>query len=381
MPSLKKLVVSCAVLILLFGLLCSFVYADESKVGTVNVSALNIREKPSTEAKVLDTIPKGTKVTVTGVSGDWCKITYNGINGWVFAQYVDVDNTSVSRSDTQGKKTGVVTASVLNVRKGAGTDFEVVAQLEKWTEVVVLSTVNGWYNISFHGGSGWVSSEYITFEETNIGTGVITGSVVNVRSGPGTEYEVLTTVKKSERVKAISRSGEWFKISTSGGTVGWVLGEYIDLSGSTVSRSASTATRNSGTVVESAETSDLRTNIVNYAKKFLGTKYVYGGSSPSKGFDCSGLVQYVFKQYGITLKRVAADQAKQGTKISKSELKPGDLVFFDTDGGKNYINHVGIYIGDNKFIHAANPKSGVVITSLSDDFYAKTYMTARRILN
>jgi N-acetylmuramoyl-L-alanine amidase len=108
---------------------------------------------------------------------------------------------------------------------------------------------------------------------------------------------------------------------------------------------------------------------------------VYGGSSPS-GFDCSGYVQYVFKQFGINLERVAADQAGQGTKVSKANLKPGDVVFFDTNGKNNYINHVGIYIGNGNFIHASSgsSKRKVVISDLSEGFYADAYMTARRFL-
>ena len=118
--------------------------------------------------------------------------------------------------------------------------------------------------------------------------------------------------------------------------------------------------------------------IVNHAKKFLGVRYVWGGSS-TKGFDCSGFTKHVFKNFGVTLNRVSASQAKQGTYIKKANLLPGDLVFFDTNGGLNKINHVGIYIGNGRFIHSSSSHSGVVTSSLSDGFYAKTYMTARRV--
>src|SRR5690606_255041 len=112
------------------------------------------------------------------------------------------------------------------------------------------------------------------------------------------------------------------------------------------------------------------------AKKYLGTKYVWGGESP-KGFDCSGFTQYVFKNFKIKLNRVSRDQAKQGTAVSKSNLKPGDLVFFATNGGS--INHVGIYIGSGKFIHAESQREGVTITSMSESFYARSYVKARRV--
>ena len=102
---------------------------------------------------------------------------------------------------------------------------------------------------------------------------------------------------------------------------------------------------------------DLRQRVVNYAKKYLGVKYVWGGTSPN-GFDCSGLVQYVYRQFGIKLNRVAADQAKQGTKVTRAQLRPGDLVFFNTDS-RSGIDHVGIYIGNNQFLHAASGRGKV----------------------
>jgi cell wall-associated NlpC family hydrolase len=120
-------------------------------------------------------------------------------------------------------------------------------------------------------------------------------------------------------------------------------------------------------------------NIITYSKRFLGVKYVWGGST-AKGFDCSGFVKYIFKHFGISLNRTSRSQASQGVKVKKANLKAGDLVFFDTNGGLNRINHVGIYIGNGKFIHSSSSHKGVVISSLNSGFYSKTYMTARRIL-
>jgi cell wall-associated NlpC family hydrolase len=119
--------------------------------------------------------------------------------------------------------------------------------------------------------------------------------------------------------------------------------------------------------------------LIKFAKYLLGTPYVYGGMSPS-GFDCSGFTSYVFGAFGIKLERVSTDQAKQGMEISKENLKPGDLVFFDTSGGHNDINHTGIFIGDGKFIHASSGTSYcVIISDLTTGYYAGNFMTARRI--
>lgn len=118
--------------------------------------------------------------------------------------------------------------------------------------------------------------------------------------------------------------------------------------------------------------------IVDFASQYLGVPYAYGGSSPA-GFDCSGFVQYVYKNFGYQMARTAASQYQQGSSVSKSELMAGDLVFFACNGGG--IDHSGIYAGDNRFIHSSSPRSGgVIYTSLSESYYTRAYVGACRIL-
>ncbi len=109
----------------------------------------------------------------------------------------------------------------------------------------------------------------------------------------------------------------------------------------------------------------------------IGISYRYGGTT-TKGFDCSGFVRYVFKQFDIELPRSSSDMIKLGQKVTKNELRPGDLVFFNTSG--KGVSHVGIYMGDNKFVHSSTSK-GVVYTDLDSEYYAKRYVGARRILD
>jgi LysM repeat protein len=118
--------------------------------------------------------------------------------------------------------------------------------------------------------------------------------------------------------------------------------------------------------------------VADFASQYLGVPYAYGGSSPA-GFDCSGFVQYVYKHFGYQLARTAASQYQQGSPVSKSELMAGDLVFFACNGGG--IDHSGIYVGNNRFIHSSSPRSGgVIYTSMSENYYARSYVGARRIL-
>jgi cell wall-associated NlpC family hydrolase len=116
------------------------------------------------------------------------------------------------------------------------------------------------------------------------------------------------------------------------------------------------------------------------AKSKLKRRYVWGAVGP-RSFDCSGYTSYVYKKLGVKLPRVSRDQAKFGKKIKRANLEAGDLIFFDTSTPrKGVVNHVGIYLGNDKFIHASSAKKSVVISKLSKSFYSKRYKWARRVL-
>jgi len=131
------------------------------------------------------------------------------------------------------------------------------------------------------------------------------------------------------------------------------------------------------TEVEVSRGSSTARSIMTTSLRFLGVPYRYGGTSV-RGFDCSGFVGHVFGLLNIKLPRSSREQALLGAHVDRDSLIPADLVFFKT-GGSSRINHVGIYLGDNKFIHASSSK-GITITSLSDKYYQKAYCGARRIL-
>lgn len=314
-------------------------------------------------------------------------------------------------------KTGVITGDVVNLRANPDISAKILAQLEKGKKVSVLGSEGNWFKVSFNDATGWINNEFITIRDQVTSSGIVSGSVVNVRSKPDISSEVLTKLDKGAKVDIYERSGDWYRISIGDERFGWVNKEFLSVRGDTVSRGLTTdveapvtvtdgntvkaadaaeetadgspaegtdgsVTEDSGPSVESGDKdSDQRQEIVAYAKKFIGVKYVYGGSSP-KGFDCSGFVSYVFKHFDITLERSSGDMGNGGTSVKKTDLKPGDLVFFDTNGGLNAIRHVGIYIGNNNFIHASSGSGHrrVMISSLSDSFYSKCYMRARDYL-
>jgi cell wall-associated NlpC family hydrolase len=298
-------------------------------------------------------------------------------------------------------KTGIITGDIVNLRATPDTSAKVLAQLEKGKKVSVLGSEGDWFKVSFNDATGWINDNYVIIRDQVTSTGTVSGDVVNVRSKPDKSSEILTKLEKGAKVDIYERSGDWYRISIGNERFGWVNKEFLSVRSNTVSRGLTTDVQapvtvtkeNEGKAVEANKgdgaanvadgdkISDQRQEIVAYAKKFIGVKYVSGGSSP-KGFDCSGFVSYVFKHFDITLERVSRDMGNGGTAVKKADLKPGDLVFFDTNGGLNAIRHVGIYIGNNNFIHASSGSGHrrVMISSLSDSFYSKCYMRARDYL-
>lgn len=284
-------------------------------------------------------------------------------------------------TSAEGVKIGTVTADVLNVRKAPELDAEISTKLSNGIRVCILEISDEWYKINHNNREGWVYGQYIFIEDEVIGIGSINGNNVNIRTKPDLSSEVITMLDKGEKLNVYDRMGDWYKVMLPSEKLGWVYSDYILVKEISISRgvnldAVSDVVLNIKEINESKNT--LREQIVEYAKKYLGVKYVYGGTSP-KGFDCSGFVQYVYKNFGIELERVASSQASHGKKIDKKDLKVGDLVFFDTNGGLNSIEHVGIYVGEGKFIHASSGRSArkVVISSLAEGFYANTYMRSR----
>ena len=286
---------------------------------------------------------------------------------------------------------------------------ENIIVLEKDTSVIVNDEKNGWAFISNSNVSGWVRVEKLalkqdvdttdkvdnkesTEETTEVidteedkqttTTGYISAGTVNVRETASTSGKIVTTLSRNTEVTVENVENGWAKISTSTGVKGYVSNQYISNEriqetnrSSSERKTSELNTKNDEVVVEN--TSSKNTQVVDFAKSLLGKKYSYGGVGPNS-FDCSGFTKYVYNNFGISLSHSASAQANVGRTILKSDLQPGDMVFF-TQGGSS-IGHVGIYVGNNSFIHAANPQKGVVITSLSDGYYTRNYVTSKRIL-
>ena len=267
---------------------------------------------------------------------------------------------------------GIVNANGLRLRAKPNTDAEILANASYGDNVVVIREVDGWYLVDYNLIIGYMSKDYITFKEkenVELGYGIVESGAVNLREKPDVNSALLATLDMGETAYIIGFNCGWYKVQYEGQT-GYIRSDLLALT--------EAPKYNSQTSIGAAPVVvTVGQKIVAYGQDFLGVPYVWGGTSP-KGFDCSGFTQYVFQEFGYSIKRTAAQQLTCGTKVD-GDLQVGDLVFFtNTYETSAAASHVGIYMGDNLFIHAAN--GGVKITSLDHEYYAPRYIGARRII-
>ena len=265
----------------------------------------------------------------------------------------------------------------LRLRSEPNTSCTTITIAPYGDNVVVLEQKNGWCKVNYNLQIGYMSGEYLTLKEReniDLGTGSVDGSVVNMRVGPSLAHKTVTQLKRNTKVEIFGFNCGWYKVRTNEGKIGYVRSDLLELLEKPLENQGSTNNNNSNNTTTPSKTAGQK--LADYAVDLVGCPYVYGGTSTS-GFDCSGFTQYCARQNGITINRTATAQLKNGTYVERSDLQPGDLVFF---GYGSTASHVGIYIGDGKFVHAQNSNTGVVITSLSQTYYDSRYLTARRIV-
>lgn len=265
----------------------------------------------------------------------------------------------VSNAFVDGTKSG--SGVYLRPTEGASRQEAMVMFLRAYKDV------RQWYYVNITTASVEINESdlNVTVTETSK-TMYVSTDTLNVRdSWLSTSTKVGTLTRNQSVTVTGSCSNGWYRIKFEGHTA-YVSGKYLsDEAG---------ASSSSGSISSGSGTA---TDIANFAMSFVGYSYVWGGMSPSTGFDCSGLMYYVLTQYGYSMKRVANDQMTQGTAISRDNLQVGDLVFF---GYGSYANHVGMYIGNGNFVHASTPSTGVRVNSLNETYYNTRYIGARRII-
>ncbi|GEM_PF-1256809 len=349
--------------------------ASSSETVYVAVDLLNIRSSASTSSGVLGQAKFKDSLSVVGREGEWLKVYYWGVTGFVRSDMVSC-SVPAGVASSSSNECVYVTVDSLNIRSSASLAGEVLGQAKFQDSLTVVGKEGAWLKIYYWGVTGFVRGDMVSCSKPTALSSTasaskecvyVTVDLLNIRSSASTSSSVLGQASYRDELTVVGREGEWLKIYYWGVT-GFVRGDMVSCTKPTAAQAS---------VFTSAETADALPvdysgkggSVVEYAKNFLGVPYVYGGSTPS-GFDCSGFIKYVFAHFGVNLPRTSYAQMNVGTAVTREQLQPGDLVVFRSGG------HVGIYVGNNKYIHA--PQTG---RTVSIDNMNRTLYCARRIIN
>jgi cell wall-associated NlpC family hydrolase len=393
---------------------------DVTGTGRVTGAVVNLRSDPGTGYSVIAQVKAGSSYSVLGESNGWYRIRYNGVDAYISSSYMTVS------ADDETVTVGTVTVDLVNIRGGAGTDSEVVGQAVYGDTFTILSKSGSWFRVSDAAGrKGYIAAAYLStsvyargsgesgeaeedaplyYVSEMTGKGQAVADSVNSRRYPTTDSAVIGSLSNGDKASVTGYSNGWYRI-TFNGLTGFVNGNYFlctesgsagggeSTTGPAETAASTKKTKKTTTAASEEEppeqseppeveppvsgpASDIGQQLVDYAMQFIGIPYRYGGNSPSIGFDCSGLTQYVYAHFGYKINRTS--QYKEGVSVSYSDLKPGDLVFFNTTGYG--IGHVGMYVGNGQFIHAPSAGKTVRIERLDTGYYYNRFVCAVRIV-
>lgn len=360
----------------------------------VTTDNLNIRKEP-----VLDP----TNVVAQALVDERYEVV-NQIEGWIEipSGYISSEYAEVKYALNEARKMDLKSMAVnqygniliskvtnyLNIRSSPKDEgnANIIGKLPSKAAGEIIETADGWYKIKSGNITGYVTadSQYTATgqEAKDLAMGyaslmaIVNTERLNVRKEPSTESSIWTQLSKEERYPVIQQMDGWVQIELDAGEEESDAA-YISTRDNNVEvrYALEEAIKFSPLEERANQQASLRNKIVNYGLQFVGNPYVWGGTSLTRGADCSGFTQSVMRNFGISLPRVSRDQAKVGRAVSASEMRPGDLIFYANSGGT--INHVAIYIGNGQIVHAASRRSGIRISTWN----YRSYKTIRSVID
>ncbi|NLK75301.1 MAG: C40 family peptidase [Clostridiales bacterium] len=334
---------------------------------------VNVRSQPSTESQIVGKLYRGCAADILErLDGGWVRIKSGDVEGYIAANYLVTGRDAEKMADEYATKTATVTTETLRVRENQSTDSKIITLIPGGETYIVLKEHEQWAEILLgtdeqtgRDYTGFVSKDYIDIKiEFKKAISIEEENRIRRQQEEAERAEAERKRKLAEE-EALRKEAER-KAKEAAAKKAAQANQKTNTSTSSSSSSKSTTSGN---------VSGIRNEIVSYALKFVGNPYKWGGVSLTKGADCSGFVQTIFAQFGYKLDRVSRDQAKTaGIVVKESERQPGDLIFYTNNRGT--VNHVAIYIGNDRVVHAANSRQGIITSKYN---YRDVYRVRRVI--
>ncbi|MGN1318839.1 MAG: SH3 domain-containing protein [Lachnospirales bacterium] len=370
-----------------------------SNLAKVTGDSVNLRSYNSTQGRVVGTVAKDETLTiVSNANNGWFQVKKNsGVSGFIASDFIQITQTDAT-----------CIATDVNVRTAPSTSATILGKANKGQVFVTSGKAGDFYAIKYNNTTGYIHKDYMqgslllllptlnvqapatsTTAKANVNTtsgsvyAVVDASSLNLRKAPTTEGQPIKALPEGYNLSVEGYAGDWIKVTDDTGTTGYVSAEYVTLKNGdkpeNIVKKPTLATPANNKVSYSGNVSG--SSIIEFGKQYIGTPYVWAGTDLETGVDCSGFVYSCYKNFGINLLRTSRDMYTQGSSVDRDSLEPGDLVFFNS-GGDSQISHVGMYVGDDEYIHSTNgAANGVTISELTSSYAEKTYVGARRILN
>lgn len=357
-------------------------YPNVKRRAFIKADKLNIRQTPELDpSNVVAQALENERYEVLSEQEGWIQIP----SGYISSEYVEVHYAL-----NEARKMDLITMALnqydslviskvnnyLNIRSGPEDDGmnNVIGKFPSRAAGEILETLDGWYKIQSGGITGYVTadSQYVAVgqEARDLAVqsatlmAIVSTDKLNVRSEPSTESSIWTQISKEDRYPVLEQLDGWVQIELDTGDEEGENKAFIATRDNNVEVRYALAEAIKFSPLEEAanRSAALRNKVVNYGLQFVGNRYVWGGTNPNTGADCSGFVQYVLRNAaGVSLPRTSREQAKSGRSITSSQMRPGDLIFYTNSSGT--VNHVAMYIGNGQIVHAASRRSGIRIST------------------
>lgn len=324
---------------------------------------VNIRKDPTTESEIVGKLYRGCATNILErLDGDWVKIESGDVEGYIASNYLAIGKDAEAMVDEYATKYAIVNATTLNVREKQTTDSKILTQIPKGETYVVVKEYEEWAEILLGNGDD-EQGDFTGFIKKEDGNLKLIDIDVEFKYAISIEEENAIRRAQEEAERAEKERKEQLAKEEEARRKAEAAAKKAEEERKAAEKKESSSKKDTSTSSpkpskSSSDIASLQQDIITYALKFVGNRYVWGGESLTNGADCSGFTWRIYKDFGYSIPRVSKDQAASaGRKVSISDRQPGDLIFYTNGSGS--VNHVAMYIGNNRIVHAANSREGI----------------------